>query len=129
MAKHDARQRLDLEVVHRFALLLGEVAHLRLRKLDVVEVAFRDLRYGALDLLWCEAKILRRPFVEFFRQLANCRVLPFIHLREDAFDGFAHFGVGGLDCARIHSALEPTGHGFVLPVFSGSATTARHGRA
>ena len=123
MAKHDAGQRLDLKVVHRFALLLGEIAHLRLRKLDVIEVAFGHLRYGALDLLRRKVKILWRPFVEFLRQLANCRVLPFIDLREDAFDGFAHFGIGCLDCARIHSAFEPTGHGFILPVCRSSDTT------
>jgi hypothetical protein len=123
MAKDDARQRLDLEVVHRFALLLGEVAHLCLRKLDVIEVAFGDLRYGALDLLRGKAKILWRPFVEFLGQLANGRVLPLIDLREDAFDGFAHFGIGGLYCARIHSAFEPTGHGFILPVCRNGDTT------
>src|SRR5262245_12926826 len=114
MAEHDAGQRLDLQVVHRFALLLGEVAYLRLRKLDVLEVAFRDLCYGALDFLWREVKILRRPFVEFLRQFANGRVLPLIDLREDAFDGLAHFGIGSLDRARIHSAFEPAGHGFIL---------------
>src|SRR5262249_10270946 len=114
MAEHDARQRLDLEVVHRFALLLGEVAYLRLRELNVLEVAFRDLRYRALDFLWPETKILRRPFVDFLRQFVNGRVLPLIDLREDAFDGFAHFGIGSLDRARIHSAFEPAGHGFVL---------------
>jgi hypothetical protein len=129
VAKHDTRQRLDFEVVHRFALLLGEIAHLRLRKLDVIEVAFGDLRYGALDLLWCEAKILWRPFVEFLRQLANCDVLPLIDLREDAFDGFAYFGIGCFDRARIHSAFEPTGHGFVLPVCRSSDTTPLHGQA
>jgi hypothetical protein len=129
MAKDDAGQRLDLKVVHRFALLLGEVAHLRLRELDVIEVAFGDLRYGALDLLWGKAKILWRPFVEFLRQFANCDILPLINLREDAFDGFAYFGIGCLDRARIQAAFEPTGHAFVLPVCRSSDTTPLHGQA
>src|SRR5262249_16097633 len=113
----------DLEVVHRFALLLGEVAHLRLRKLDVVEITLGDLRYGALDFLRRQAKILRRPFVEFLRQLANGRLLALIDLREDAFDGFAHFGIGSLDRAGVHSAFEPTVQGFILPVCRSSDTT------
>ena len=52
VAEHDARQRLDLEVAHGVLLLLREVAHLRLRELDVVEVALGHLRDGALDLGW-----------------------------------------------------------------------------
>ncbi len=50
MAEHDAGQSLDLEVLHRVALLLREVADLRLGKSDVVEIAFGHLRDGLLDL-------------------------------------------------------------------------------
>ena len=49
MAEHDAGQRLDFEVAHRLLLLLREVAHLRLRELDVVEIALAHLADGALD--------------------------------------------------------------------------------
>ena len=44
VAEHDAGQRLDLDVLHRVALDLGEVAHLRLGELDVLEVAGRSVR-------------------------------------------------------------------------------------
>ena len=33
-----------------------------------------------------------------------------LDLRENAFDRLAHLGVGGLDRARVHSALEAAGH-------------------
>ena len=51
VAEHDAGQRLDFDVLHAVALLLREVAHLRLREPDVVEVALGDLADGLLDLL------------------------------------------------------------------------------
>ena len=116
MAEHDAGQRLDFEVVHGVALLLREIAHLRLREFDVVEIALGHLRDGALDLLRRQPEILRRPVVEFLRQFADRRILALIDLRQDVFDRFAHLGVGGLDRARVHSALETTGHGFLHPV-------------
>jgi hypothetical protein len=50
VAEDHARQGLDLEIAHGLLLLLGEVAHLLLGELDVVEVALADLTDGALDL-------------------------------------------------------------------------------
>ena len=99
MAEHDAGQRLDLEVVHGLALLLREVAHLGLREFDVLEVALAHLCDGFLDFLRRQLEILRRPVVEFLRQLADRRILARIDLRQDALDRFAHLGVGGLDGA------------------------------
>ena len=55
VAEHDAGQGLDLEVAHAVALRLREVAHLRLREPDVVEVALGDLADGLLDLLLAQA--------------------------------------------------------------------------
>ncbi len=124
VAEHDAGQRLDFEVVHGLALLLREVADLGLRELDVLEIALGNLRNRALDLGRRQLEILRRPFVEFLRQFADRRILAFVDLRQDAFDGLAHLGVGGLDRARVHSALEPTGH-----EMSPDRTGTRHGRA
>ena len=51
VAEHDAGQRLDFEIAQRLLLLLREVAHLRLGKLDVVEIALLHRPDGALDLL------------------------------------------------------------------------------
>jgi hypothetical protein len=81
-----------------------------LRKLDVVKVALWDLCDGTLDFLRRQAEILWRPLVEFLRHLADRRILALVHLRQNVLDGFAYFGVGGLDRARVHSTLEPTGH-------------------
>ena len=46
VAEHDAGQRLDLDVLQRRLLVLGEIAHLRLRELDVVDVALARARRG-----------------------------------------------------------------------------------
>jgi hypothetical protein len=96
--------------VHALALLLREIAYLRLRELDVLDVALAHLRDGAFDFGGRKAEILWRPFIEFFRQLADRGVLALVDLRQDAFHRLAHLGVGGLDRARVHSALEPTSH-------------------
>ena len=114
MAEHDAGQGLDLEVLHGGALPLREVAHLRLRELDVLEVAFRHLRDGALDVGGRELEIGRRPVVEPLGQLADGGVLALLDLRQDAFDRFAHLGVRRLDRAGVHSAFEEAGHGILL---------------
>ena len=110
VAEHHAGKRLDLQVAHRLLLLLREVSYLRLRELDVVEVALGDLRDGALDLGRRQTEILRLPVVELFRQFADGGILAIVDLRQDAFDRFAHLGIGGFDRARVHSALEPAGH-------------------
>ena len=114
VAENDARQRLDFEVVHRRFLLLREVAHLRLGEFDVVEIALGHLRDRALDLLRIQPEVFRRPIVEFLRQIAHRVVAARLDVGEDVLDGRAHLGVGLLDRARIHSALEMPGHGGLL---------------
>ncbi len=114
VAEHDAGQRLDLDVEHAIALLLREVADLRLREFDVIEVALGHLRDRLLDFLRAEAEILGRPLVEFFRQFADGGVLARVDLRQDALHRLAHFGVGFFDRGGIHSALEMAGHDELL---------------
>ncbi len=111
MAEHDARQCFDFEVLQRLFLLLREIAHLRLGEADVVEVALAHLRDGALDLLRAELERGRRPVVEFLRERAHRRVAAGLDLGEDVLDRLAHLCVGGLDRARIHSALQVASHG------------------
>jgi hypothetical protein len=55
---------LDLQVAQGLFLLLREIAHLRLRELDVVEVALGHLRNRAFDLGGGELERGRRPVVE-----------------------------------------------------------------
>src|SRR5262249_40081133 len=110
MAKDDAGQRLDLEVLQGRALLLREVAHLRLGELDVVKIAFGDLRYRALDLLRRELERCGRPLVVCFRQFASRSITPGFDISKNLLDGLAHLRVGRFDRARVHPALEPTWH-------------------
>ncbi len=114
MAEYDAGQGFDLEVEHGVALLLCEIPDLRLRELDVLDIPLWHLRDGALDLGRREVEIFWRPLVEFLRQLADRIVLPLLDLGEDGFHGLAHFRVGGLDRARVHSALQIASHGSIL---------------
>ena len=71
MAEHDAGQGLDLDIAHRFALDLGEIADLRLREADVVERLRRDLRDHRGDLGIGQAEARRRPFVEALAEFAH----------------------------------------------------------
>ena len=114
--KHHARQRLDLEIAQGFFLLLREIAHLRLRKLDVVEVALAHPRDRGLDFGVGELERWRRPVVEFLRQCAYRRVAAGFDLLDDLLHRLAHLGVRRLDRARVHSALEIAGHGSLRPV-------------
>ena len=116
MAEHDAGHGLDLEVAHRLFLLLREIAHLRLGKLDVVEIALLHLADGAFDLGRRQLERSRRPVVEFLRQVAHRRILARLDIGEDLLDRLAHLGVGFFDRAGVHSALKMPDHG-VSPFF------------
>src|SRR5262249_45360660 len=111
VTQHDAGQRLDLEIAQGLLLLLREIAYLRLRELDVVEVALAQPRYRALRLRRGEPERGRGPSVEPLRELAHRRIAPRLDLGEDGFHRRPHLGVGGFDRARVHSALEIAGHG------------------
>ena len=113
VAEHHAGQRLDLEIAQRRLSASGEIAHLRLGEFDVVEIALLDLADGALDLGRRQLEGSRRPVVEFLRQIAHGGVLARIDIGKDLLDRLAHFGVGFLDRARVHSALEVAGHYFL----------------
>src|SRR5260370_8604572 len=109
-----------------FLLPLWEVAHLRLRELDVIEIALADLGYRAFDLVRRKLERSRRPAVEFFRGFVYRRIAPRLDVGEDAFDRLPHLGIGGFDRARVHSALEIAGHGSLrsLCCRPGHASTA-----
>jgi hypothetical protein len=65
VSEHDAGKRLDLELAQRLLLFLREISHLRLGKLDVVEIALAQLCDGALDLGGAQPEACGRPVVEF----------------------------------------------------------------
>ncbi len=109
MAEHHAGQGLDLDILQRGALDLGEVADLRLGEFDVGDGLRRDLRDESADLVVGQPKARRRPFVEFLGQFAHRRVAARADIGDDALDGAADLGVGlvlgpgqrrGFDVAR-----------------------------
>ncbi len=65
MAEHDAGQRLDLDILHRFALDLREISDLGLGELDVLDVTRRQLGYAAPS-----SPEFREKQLERFRELA-----------------------------------------------------------
>ena len=71
MPQHRARQRLDLDILERGALHLGEVADLRLGEADVLEIPGAHLRQALPDLGLAEAIVLAVPVVEPDRHLAR----------------------------------------------------------
>ena len=77
-----------------------------------------------LDLRRRQPEVLRRPIVEFLGQLADRGVLSFLDLRKDTFHRLAHLGVGGLDRARVHPALEPACHRTFLRFVSAATSFA-----
>jgi hypothetical protein len=125
--EHHARQRLDLDVPHRGALVLGEVFHLRLGELDVLDVARAQLRKALADLGVGEPVVVPVPRVEFLRELAHRGVAARGDVGEDALDDAAHLGVLGRDRRRVPSALQPTRHGVSPSLCSGRLSTGSAG--
>ena len=86
-----AGQRLDLEVEQAGFLLLGEVAHLRLREADVVEVLLRKLPETVADFRVGQPVVGAVPSVEPLRKLAHGRVAARGDVGQDALDRGADF--------------------------------------
>src|SRR5438132_13637781 len=71
MAANDARQCFDFNVLYRRPLRLGEVAHLRLSELNVVDGLRGKLGETIFNLLLGQAKSGRVPFVELLGDFAQ----------------------------------------------------------
>ena len=83
MAEPNARQRLDLEVGQRFALGLGEAAHLLLREGDVLLQLVGDGRGGRVDLRAGDDERVGRPTVELQRPVADRVLAPALDVGQD----------------------------------------------
>jgi hypothetical protein len=112
--EYDPRQCLDLDIVHRAPLDLGEIADLRLREFDVLDRLRRDFVEECGNLVLGEAEARRRPFVEPLRHFAHRRVAPFGDIRDDALDDAADLGVGLFVLAGQRRPLDLPGHCFLL---------------
>jgi hypothetical protein len=110
VAEDHAGQRLDLDLLHAVLLDLREVAHLRLRELDVLQVLAGELVDAVLHLLRREAVILAVPAVELDRQLAHRRIAAALDVGKRRFDRVAHLAVEVRTCLRRHAALQPVRH-------------------
>jgi hypothetical protein len=108
VAEPDAGQRLDLDVADRGALVLREVADLRLRELDVFEG--RRFHPGQDRVEVGLRQLLRRPPVELLGVLAHRGVAALLHVGEDAFDGLAHLLVDLVGELAGDAAFEVGGH-------------------
>ena len=115
MSEDDAGQRLHLDVLQRRALMLGEIAHLLLRELDVVDRPVGELRQAIPDLRVGEAVILAVPAVELDRHLAHGGVAARGDVGENAFDDRADPGVLLGDGLRIASPFQPARHDRSFP--------------
>ena len=90
----------------RRPLVLGEVAHLRLREVDVVEVLLRQAGDAGLDLGVGQPEVLAVPVVELHRQLAHRRVAARLDVGENAFDRRPDLRVVLRPQRRVPAALE-----------------------
>jgi hypothetical protein len=112
VAEAHARKRLDLDVAQRRLLVLRELADLRLREPDVGDGLRRNLGEDGVDLTLAE--LLRRPFVEFFRVLADGGVAALPHVVEDVLDSLAHLAVELVGHFLGNASLEMSSHGHSL---------------
>ena len=112
VAEHDPGQGLDLDILHRGALDLGEVADLRLREFDVVDRLRRDLGDQAADLVRrtgeSSAATICRSARDSSRTAASPRVRD---IGDDGLDRAAGLGVGFFLLAGERGGLDVPGHG------------------
>ena len=93
MPKDHAGQGFDLDIGHRIPLRLREIAHLRLRELDVLHVARRDTRHQRLDLAFGQPEGGRGILVELFGKFAHRRIAARLDIRKDRLDRSTDLGI------------------------------------
>ena len=94
--ERDAGKRLDLEVVQRFELGLGEVPYLGLGEPDVVDGRRIDPGDDLLDLVPRQLEPVRLPVVEVGRHLADGGLAPGFDSRDQPADSFGQLPVGAV---------------------------------
>jgi hypothetical protein len=108
--EHDARQSLHFDIFHRIALVLGEIAHLLLRKLDVVDVSLGKLRDTVLDFSVGQPVVLAVPLVECRRQFTNRVIAALLDVGENSFHSRANLRIIFGALGGVAATLEVFGH-------------------
>ena len=111
VSKHDPRQGLDLHVLQRRALRIGEASDLVGREVDVPPQVIGDLGDSAIDVLSTHHKALGGPAVKALG-VAPDRDLAFtLHVEQDLAHNIPDLGIG---CQRlVRGGLEMRDHGGV----------------
>src|SRR6266702_4179946 len=122
VAENDARQCFDFNVLYRRPLRLGEVAHLRLSELNVVDGLRGKLGETIFNLLLGQAKSGRVPFVELLGDFAQSSFAATLNIFDNAsYDVADLLGIGrGL--FRRPSSLQISCHLALLSEFARPAS-------
>ena len=110
VAEHHAGIGFNLDVLHRVALDLREVAHLLLRERDVLDLAWRQALAGLLDVGDGQAEVGWVPLVELAAELAHRVVAAQFDCLDDVLDGRAHLGVIVGAHLNVFAAFEVIDH-------------------
>ncbi len=94
VAKRDAGEGLDGELLHGVLLGLGEVAHLGLSEGDVGKVLGGELADAGIDLGLAEAEIGAVPAVELAAQVADGVVAALLDITKNALDRRTNLSIG-----------------------------------
>ena len=106
-----AGQCFDFNVLQRGALMLGEIAYLRLCELDVVEGRLRHFRHNAIEFRLRQLEARRRPFVELLRQFPHRVVPALLDVSEYGFDGLPYFQIDGIGDFLRDALFKKLRHG------------------
>jgi hypothetical protein len=125
VAEDDPGQSLDLDILQRGALDLGEITDLRLSKFDIVNGLRRNFGNERLDLSGAQTKARRRPFVEAFRQRAHCSIAALCDIGEDGLHYAADLGVRFFLRTGERSVLDVSRHVSSRTYHGGSENAAK----
>ena len=90
MPKNHSRVGFHLNILHRIALNLGKIAHLFLRKGNILNFSRGKALASGLDFSLRKPKIARIPLIKFSAIVANCLITTHLNILDDAFYGIAH---------------------------------------
>ena len=108
--KHHAGHRLKLYISDAGALDLGEVAHLRLRELDVLPLLRSQAFDRLIDLGLRKLIVFAIPAIELDRHVAQGIIAALFDVGKGPFHGATDVTIALRFCGSGYAALEPDGH-------------------